>query len=97
MGGLVNVITKDPVLAPRAAVDLMATSYHEYNADIGLRFGQKKVSDLLGVSVFNYTDPVDHNNDGFTDVTLQKRISIFHNSTFVELGIRWKFRRSVCA
>ncbi|MBK7239594.1 MAG: TonB-dependent receptor [Flavobacteriales bacterium] len=81
MGGLVNVITKDPVLAPRAVVDLMATTYQEYNADIGLRFGQKKVSDLLGVSVFNYSVPVDHNNDGFTDVTLQERVSLFNKFT----------------
>jgi len=78
MGGLVNVITKDPALAPAAAVDLMATSWQEYNADIGLRFGKKKVNDLLGVSVFNYSDPRDNNGDGFTDVTLQKRISIFN-------------------
>ncbi len=78
MGGLVNVITKDPALAPKAAVDLMATSWQEYNADIGLRFGQKKVNDLLGVSIFNYSDPRDNNGDGFTDVTLQKRISIFN-------------------
>ncbi|MBP6313457.1 MAG: TonB-dependent receptor [Flavobacteriales bacterium] len=78
MGGLVNVITKDPVLAPKASVDLMATSYQEYNADIGLRLGHQKVSDLLGVSVYNYSAPVDLNNDGFTDVTLQKRFSIFN-------------------
>lgn len=78
MGGLVNVITKDPILAPRASVDLMATSWQEYNADIGIRVGQKKVADLLGVNVFNYSDPRDENNDGFTDVTLQERYSIFN-------------------
>lgn len=78
MGGIINVITKDPVLAPQASVDLMATSWQEYNADIGVKFGQKKVTDLLGVNVFHYDDPRDNNGDGFTDVTLQKRISIFN-------------------
>jgi outer membrane receptor for ferrienterochelin and colicins len=82
MGGLVNVITKDPALAPKAAVDLMATSWQEYNADIGLRFGQKKVNDLLGVTVFRYHDPRDNNGDGFTDVTLQNRVSIFNKLSF---------------
>ena len=82
MGGLVNVITKDPVLAPKASVDLMATSWQEYNADIGMRFGKKKVNDLLGVNVFNYSDPRDNNGDGFTDVTLQERISVFNKLSF---------------
>ncbi len=78
MGGLVNVITKDPALAHRAAVDLMATSWKEYNTDVGLHFGQKRVNALLGVSVFHYDDPRDENGDGFTDVTLQQRVSIFN-------------------
>ncbi|MEO7080801.1 MAG: TonB-dependent receptor, partial [Flavobacteriales bacterium] len=78
MGGIINVITKDPVLAPKASVDLMATSWQEYNADIGVKFGSRKVTDLLGVNVFNYADPRDNNGDGFTDITLQKRLSIFN-------------------
>jgi outer membrane receptor for ferrienterochelin and colicins len=78
MGGIVNVITKDPVSAPRASVDLMATSWRELNADVGVRLAGRKVSDLIGVNVFNYTDPRDDNGDGFTDVTLQERISIFN-------------------
>jgi outer membrane receptor for ferrienterochelin and colicins len=82
MGGLVNVITKDPALAPRAAVDLMATSWQEYNADIGVRMGTGKVTDLLGVSVFHYDDPRDNNGDGFTDVTLQQRVSVFNKLAF---------------
>lgn len=82
MGGIINVITKDPVLAPLASVDLMATSWNEYNADIGVKFGRKKVSDLLGVNVFHYDDPRDNNGDGFTDVTLQKRVSVFNKLNF---------------
>lgn len=78
MGGIINVTTKDPVLAPKASVDLMATSWQEYNADVGVKFGSKKVTDLLGVNIFHYDDPRDNNGDGFTDVTLQKRVSIFN-------------------
>jgi outer membrane receptor for ferrienterochelin and colicins len=36
------------------------------------------VNDLLGVNVFHYDDPRDRNGDGFTDVTLQQRVSIFN-------------------
>ncbi|HEY0977590.1 MAG TPA: TonB-dependent receptor [Flavobacteriales bacterium] len=78
MGGLINVITKDPALAPQASVDLMTTSWLEHNADIGLRLGQGRVNDLVGINVFDYSDPRDRNADGFTDVTLQRRVSVFN-------------------
>jgi len=78
MGGIINVITKDPVLAPSASADVMGTTWGELNADVGVRLGREKVNDLLGVNVFNYGSPRDGNNDGFTDVTLQQRISVFN-------------------
>ena len=37
---------------------------------------------LLGVNYFNYQNPIDNNNDGFTDLTLQHRISIFNKLNF---------------
>ncbi|MFT3885364.1 MAG: TonB-dependent receptor [Flavobacteriales bacterium] len=81
MGGIINVITKDPVLAPLASADVMGTTWGELNADVGVRFGRKKVNDLLGVNVFHYDSPRDENNDGFTDVTLQQRVSVFNKIT----------------
>lgn len=83
MGGIINVITKDPVLAPQVAVDVMATTWQEYNADLGVRIGQGKVNGLLGMNIFNYTAPRDGNGDGFTDMTVQERVSIFN-----KIGIR---------
>ena len=40
---------------------------------------------LLGVNYFNYQNPIDNNGDGFTDLTLQDRISVFN---------KWSFARS---
>jgi len=60
------------------SADLMTTGYGEHNADLG--FKQKlneKISVLTGLNYFKYGNPVDHNHDGFTDVTLQDRISVF--------------------
>ncbi len=37
---------------------------------------------LTGINYYNYDTPLDQNNDGFTDVTLQHRISLFQ---------KWKF------
>lgn len=84
MGGIINVITKDPGKAPLASVDIHGTSWGEISADASLKFKAGKSSSLLGVNYFNYQNPLDKNEDGFTDVTLQDRISIFN---------KWNFQR----
>ncbi|HEU4555567.1 MAG TPA: TonB-dependent receptor [Chitinophaga sp.] len=82
VAGLINVITKDPSHAPLLTADVFSTTWQEYNADIGLRINAGKSKSLLGINYFNYQHPVDNNGDGFTDVTLQHRISIFNKWTF---------------
>ncbi|MBK8949781.1 MAG: TonB-dependent receptor [Flavobacteriales bacterium] len=77
LGGIINVITKDPVIAPRLSIDLMSTTWLEHNADVGFAFGKGKLRSLTGINGFLYDDPRDNNGDGFTDMTLQKRLSFF--------------------
>jgi outer membrane receptor for ferrienterochelin and colicins len=96
VGGLINIITKSPLKAPLVSADLMATSWQEYQADLSASFKVgKKARSMLGVHMYHYDHPVDHNNDRFTDVTLQKRLSIFSKWSFerkydrlTEMGIR---------
>ncbi|NOS94199.1 MAG: TonB-dependent receptor [Cyclobacteriaceae bacterium] len=78
VGGLINIITKNPLSAPVVSVDAMSTSWGEYNADIGVKWKVKKAHALVGVNYFNYQNPIDNNHDGFTDLTLQHRISLFN-------------------
>lgn len=85
MGGIINVITKDPAIAPRLSAELMTTGWAEHSADMGLRMGKGPASGLLGVNTYWYDHPRDRNGDGFTDLTLQKRASIFS---------KWGFRRT---
>jgi len=79
VGGLVNIITKKPGNAPLLSADVFGSSWGEVNTDLGIKYklGQKTES-LLGINYFNYQNPIDNNGDGFTDVTLQNRISIFN-------------------
>lgn len=78
IGGLINIITKNPEKAPLVSVDVMGTTWAELNADLGLRFNLgKKASVLTGVNYFNYDHVIDHNHDNFTDLTIQKRVSVF--------------------
>lgn len=83
VGGLINIITKKPGNAPQASVDVFGTGWGEINTDIGLKYNMgKKAQSLLGVNYFNYQNPIDKNNDNFTDLTLQNRISIFNKINF---------------
>ena len=86
VGGLINIITKNPSKAPIFSADAFSTSWLDYNVDLGVKFNAgEKASSLLGVSYFNYQNPIDNNKDGFTDLTLQNRISIFN---------KWSFKRT---
>jgi outer membrane receptor for ferrienterochelin and colicins len=84
MGGIINVITKNPKTAPLFAADIFGTMWQELSVDASAKFKWKKATSLLGVNYFNYQNPIDHNKDNFTDVTLQNRISIFN---------KWNFER----
>lgn len=83
VGGLINVITKKVENAPKWSVDFSTTTWSEFSFDMGnvSRLG-KNVSVLTGASAFLYDNPIDVNGDNFTDVTLQKRFSIFQKYNF---------------
>ncbi|RZL17296.1 MAG: TonB-dependent receptor, partial [Pedobacter sp.] len=79
IGGLINIITKSPDKAPRFTANVLATNWQEYNVDLGATFKlSKNLKSLFGVDYYNYQHLVDKNNDHFTDVTLQHRISLFN-------------------
>jgi outer membrane receptor for ferrienterochelin and colicins len=79
VGGIINIITKNPSNSPKLTTDTFASSWGEINLDVGLRYQlSEKTQGLLGVNYFNYQNRIDNNNDGFTDLTLQNRISLFN-------------------
>ena len=86
VGGLINIITKNALSAPEFFADGFATGWGEYNLDVGSKISVgDKTNLLLGLNYFNYDVPIDNNDDNFTDLTLQDRISIFQ---------KWDFERS---
>ena len=85
VGGLINIITKHPENAPRLFVDGYTSSWLETNLDLGFKSKVgKTATSLFGANYYKYDNPIDNNNDNFTDVTLQDRISIFN---------KWDFKR----
>jgi len=86
VGGLINIITKNNLTAPKFFTDSFITSWGEYNLDVGAKIPVgEKVDALLGVNYFRYNNLIDNNGDNFTDLTLQDRISVFQ---------KWNFRRN---
>ncbi|MCB0666807.1 MAG: TonB-dependent receptor [Saprospiraceae bacterium] len=88
VAGLINIITKDPAGVASVSVDFMSTSYGELNTDVGLRLRTGQHRSLVGINYFKYGNPVDRNQDGFTDVTLSDRISIFNKWSFLRKNDR---------
>ncbi|CAD7800361.1 Colicin I receptor [Chryseobacterium aquaeductus] len=85
MGGVINIITKNALTAPRLSVDLMTTTWSEANLDISTKFNfGKKIASILSMNYFNFNEKIDHNKDNFTDAALQNRISVFN---------KWNFQR----
>ena len=85
VGGLINVITKTPSKAPLLSVESFATTWGEVNTDVGIKLNAgQKANALVGINHFYYDNPIDNNNDGFTDLTIQKRFSLFN---------KWQIKR----
>jgi outer membrane receptor for ferrienterochelin and colicins len=83
VGGLINIITKNPINAPLFSADVFTTSWLETNVDLGVKWNLgKKATALLGLNYFKYNNRIDNDNDGFTDVSLSDRISLFQKWTF---------------
>ena len=86
IAGIINIITKNALNSPRLSVDAYSTSWEEHNVDVGLaKNWNNRVSTLLGMNMFSFNQIMDKNEDGFTDMPLQNRISVFN---------KWKIHRN---
>ena len=84
VGGIINIITKKSISAMRLSLNSFGSSWGELNSDIGVNYDLgSRVQGLLGVNHFVYKNPIDNNGDGFTDLTLQNRFSLFNKIDFL--------------
>lgn len=89
IGGLINIITKKIDDKAVLTADGLYTTYKESNIDLGMSIPiSEKLKSLTGINYYHYDHPVDFNKDNFTDVTLQKRISVFHKLNIKRLQNR---------
>ena len=91
IGGVINLITKLPENIHRFNIDSYTTSWGELNVELGAKYQLNKTQGLIGVNYFNYSNPIDNNGDGFTDLTLQHRISIFNKIEMKKNSIAFRY------
>ena len=85
MGGVINLITKLPENTSVFSADSFVSGWGEVNTDLGYQYRMSpQLKGLLGVNYFNYSNPIDKNADGFTDLTLQNRVSLFNKLRYGE-------------
>lgn len=82
IGGLINIVTKNANNAEKIAVQAQLNTWLASNVDASFKLGKNKTTYLTGINYYNYSTPIDNNNDGFTDLTLQNRLSVFEKINF---------------
>ena len=83
MGGVINIITKNPQTAPRLSINSFSTTDAEYAADIGLVPTRGRFSSLVSATLFYNNRFLDDNGDDFADLTLNTRLSLFGKGSLV--------------
>lgn len=91
IGGVINLITKLPENINRFSIESYTTSWGELNLDLGAKYKLNNALGLIGVNYFKYSNPIDNNGDGFTDLTLQHRISIFNKIKTKKNSIAFRY------
>ena len=91
IGGIINLITKVPEKVNPISFESFSSSWGEINTDVGIKFLIGDKTNLLGINHFLYQNPIDKNNDGFTDLTLQNRISIFNKLSGKKNNIAFRY------
>ncbi|HWB64191.1 MAG TPA: TonB-dependent receptor [Chitinophagales bacterium] len=84
IGGVVNIITKNPVKTASLSIDASLTSKLEDNLDLTGAFVAKKVSALFSANIENMNYRWDIDGNGFTDIPLTNRANFYN---------KWSIRR----
>lgn len=77
MGGVINIITKNPQTAPRLAVNTFGTTHSEFAADVGVVPTRGRLATLVSATAFYNNAFHDDNGDAFADTPLNTRLSLF--------------------
>ncbi|MFV1883133.1 MAG: TonB-dependent receptor [Balneola sp.] len=78
MGGVINIITENPSLAPVFDIASTTSTHSEHNVDFSLVPRIGKTATMLSGSVYLQDRFIDENGDNFADITQNIRVSLFN-------------------
>lgn len=78
MGGVINIITENPSVAPVFDISSTTSTHSEHNLDFSVVPKIGKSPTMFSGSVYLQNRFIDENGDNFADVTQNKRISFFN-------------------
>ncbi len=83
MAGLINVVTKSVECIPKIMLDFNISSWGEVQNSLTFKLiDKKRWKSFTALDIFLYNNPIDNNEDNFTDLTLKNRFSIFNKLQF---------------
>ncbi|MDT0630684.1 TonB-dependent receptor [Rubrivirga litoralis] len=81
LGGVINIITKDPSTAPRLSTNVFSTTHAEMAAEFAAVPLRGRTSALVSGTLFHVADYHDNNGDGFSDRPFETRLALFGKAT----------------
>jgi outer membrane receptor for ferrienterochelin and colicins len=82
IGGVINVITRRAHQHPHLTLESWGTTHGETQADLTLSGPVGRHKTLLGLHGYHMNTRLDDNSDGFMDVVLARRLSLFNKWDF---------------
>ena len=81
LGGVINILTKNPATAPRLSANVFSTTHAEMAAEFAAVPLRGRTSALVSGTVFHVSDYHDNNGDGFSDRPFETRLALFGKAT----------------
>ena len=81
LGGIINILTKDPATAPHLSTNVFSTTHAEIAAEFATVPLRGRTGLLMSGTLFHVADYHDNNGDGFSDRPLGTRLALFGKAT----------------
>lgn len=78
MGGVVNIITKNPKSAPLFSTQISTNTHSEHNVNLSYSPKLDNAETLFSGSYYNSNAFIDENKDGFSDLTQDSRFTFYN-------------------
>ncbi len=78
MGGVINIITSDPYTSPLMEAEFSSSTHSEHNLNLAFSPDIGRTRSLFSGSLYMQDRFIDQNNDNFSDVTQDIRVSLYN-------------------